>query len=475
MRREFEDDEELYDRKEEKSAFYHLKVKRGWFRKKDVFTNRMSYYERQLLDLPEVHPPLNAGNMIYVMMRRLEIGVEWEKQDALIGSYRNLMYKMSYVDVVWQVKDRGYLHIMGQKNDVMWALAFLTQVFPEDPMECEVVTLNQFAEEEDGPLRFSVQNGTYVGDGAAEAQLLNDALPDIWAVDPRSNYDTEQSDALWLEYSPEHRPQAGDAFALPDGRIGEYVRMDERYRLADQYGSRIDIRDRHNISASLMKDFEDLVRRQTRMDYDLYQMRYVAYMNKVHELEHLLRGLEVSVYDVLPVGERGLPYAEIDTVQRTNLMDCESLKYIIDKVDRNRFDLNDRERKKTMKEAGESILYRLSGYDTEYQMYQATGTAEDLCRAIHNDKCYELYVDVAKLESYGILVFPDTVYKALCNEPSHSVFQMTDFEKQKLRLFGRGYADFLAYQVQHMTDEKLLTMYKKAWIRLQKRFLRKKK
>lgn len=454
----------------EKTVAYHVRIRRRWFRHKEIFTEEMADYERRLTRLEEIHPVLNAGNMIYLMMRKLKVGVDWDKQDALIASYRDLMYKLSYVDVVCYQPDVLYLHILGQKVDVMWTLTFLSQVYPDEKLSCTMIPADENEEE----ISFDIQNGMYVGVNAAKAQLANDALPNIWAMDMRTNAHVSEEQGVWLEYSPDIEPIQGESFALPDGRLGVYMRMDERYLCAEKYRENITITERHNISASIMKDFADLVRHQVVMDYTVYQMRYVAFMNKVHDLEHKIKGFEISVYDMLPIGERGLPFAEKDTIKRTNWSDCDSLKYIIDKVKRGKNRFSKKELKSIVKEATQTIVVRLRGYDLEYQMYQSTGTPEDLCRVIHIQICCELYADVAELESLGVLYLPEIVYRTLCNESTNNVFSMTDFEKQKRRMFGQGYLDFLLYQLDTIQNSSLRRMYTKAYDRLRIQYLSKK-
>ena len=60
----------------------------------------------------------------------------------------------------------------------MWALAFLTQVFPAKPLLCETVPDEQLKDVL--PYQFSIQNGMYVGENAIESASQNDAMPDIW-------------------------------------------------------------------------------------------------------------------------------------------------------------------------------------------------------------------------------------------------------------------------------------------------------
>lgn len=471
MRQGFLDTAEFVDEKEDsRTVFYHIRMKKSWFRKKSVFLNRMSSYEMQLMDEKVVHPSFDVGNMIYLMLRQLELGVEWEKQDALMHSYRNLMYKMSYVDISWYRKDRNYIHLKGQKRDVMWALAFITQVFPEDVLYCEMVPDVQLKDVE--PYPFQIQNGQYVGVNAVESARENDAIPDIWVNDTADANEVASTYNLPI-YDQRFHPKADESFALPDGRLAKYVTMDMRFTIAQKAGVNTSVMQRHNITASLIKDFEDLIRTQQTMEYNVFQMRYVAYMNKVHSIEHALKGFEPSAYDMLPIGERGLPYAQNDTIMRTNWMDSDSLKYIHEKVARNGKHLNTDEIKKTMKEAGSSIIARLRGYDIEYQMYQATGTPEEYCRDVRFGKVSDLYEDFAQLDALSILPFPMVVYRALCNDPEHGVNKMSEFEKRRYKIFGRGYADYLTYQLQQTSSKYKRTQYKTALARLEKRYLKK--
>lgn len=457
----------------DKSVFYHIKVPKIWFRGKDVFTERIFDYEKQLSEYMMVPMALNAGNMIYIMLRQLESEVNWEKQDALIASYRDLMYKMSYTEVSMYRKDRQFLHIAGQKTDVMWTVSFLSQVFPMDPLECKIVLSDEFLYDPDNkkPLDFCVQNGNYVGDNAIAVASENDALPDIWGMDMVSQASVVMQEQALPVYDHTHQPELGERFVLPDGRTADYLRMDERFYYADTVGHNLTSVMRHNITASLIKDFEDMVYTQTGLDYDVYRMRYVAFMNKVHELEKLLGGLEISAYDILPIGERGLPFASEQTIQRTNEMDQGSLKYIYDHLLQNS-DLSLDEKKGLIRSAGRSVIYRVKGYDTEYQTYQATGSSEDLCYALRQDKCCHLYADFADLDTLERLVFPAQVYKYLCNDPEKSVYYMTEWERQRLRMFGRGYADFVAYQIEPGVNPEFCGLYEKALDILEKRYLK---
>lgn len=457
-------DEQQY----EKTRPYHVIVPKYWFRQKPIFTQRLSDYERKLRDVPTVNMEFNAGNMIYQMMRRLT-AEEWDMQDALIHSYRNLMYKISYVYVAWNRSDIKFLHITGQKNDVMWALSFISQVYPDIPIACQTVP----EDKRQAGLRFDIQNGAYVGANAMTSLSSNDAVPDIWAFD---EVEQEQGYAsmpsVTYRYDPNFRPKDNDIFALPDGRVAYYISMDRRFDLANSYGNKIDVMSRHNISASFMKDFEDMVRRQTQIEYELYHVRYTAFMNKAHMLEHMFKGLDATLYDTLPIAERGLPQAKMDTIERTNMMDKDSLKYVIDKVQRNQGHIRQAEASKTMKSAAKSIISRIRGYNIEYWMYINTKTPQNVAAAIHNDNCVNLYNDFAKLDSLGELHFPIQVYKLLCNDPEGGAFNMTDVERQVIRNFGRGYLDFLSYQLSHdEANSGWKRIYQKAMVKLENRYL----
>lgn len=463
----YDDDEEVVS---DYKTIYQLKVDKTWFRGKNVFTDRMYDYERQLIDSASVQMPINAGNMIYVMMRRLD-PLDFERQDALIDSYRDLMYKLSYVNVIWYRNDRGCLHIEGEKSDIMWALAFITQVFPDEPLLCENIT----AVSDDKPnVNFAVQDGSYTGTNMREAQRQNDVLPNIWELKNVKQPTNEIANyaGAGVDYSYTHTPENGEMFAIADGRVAEYIRMDERYLLADQYGANMDPVMRHNISASCIKDFEDMVHTQTSIPYDLYRMRYVAFMNKIHNLEKQIGGFEVSCYDVLPIGERGLPYASTETLERTNNLDCGSLKYQLDKIKRNKQHLTQAERKELMKVIGHSILYRIDGYDIEYQTYMITGSSPTVCANVRMQMVCDLYADFAEIDSYGLMAFPDSVYRALCNDPENATYQMTEFEKQRLQVFGRGYYNFLLYQMENVKNKRLLAIFEKALKFLEKRYLK---
>ena len=464
----FYDDEEEEQVVTDSIQLYQLRVDKSWFRGKNVFTERMYDYERRLLHNDSVVMRINAGNMIYVMMRRLD-GADFKKQESLISSYRDLMYKLSYVNVVWYREDRNHLYIEGEKSDIMWALAFITQVFPDTPLSCEnVTTMNP------GTLsvNFDVQDGAYAGANMRQAQVQNDVLPNIWEVDVVKKTEHNSQLNSDINYSCDYMPNSGDRFAISDGRVAEYIRMDERYLLGEQYGANIDPVVRHNISASCIKDFEDMVHTQTSVEYDLYRMRYVAFMNKIHGLEKLIGGLEVSCYDILPIGERGLPYASSETLERTNNLDCGSLKYHLDKIKRNKNHLSLNERKELLKSIGHSVLYRIDGYDIEYQTYMISGSSQKLCANIRVNIVKELYNDFAEIESYGLLTFPESVYRALCNDPENPTFQMTAFEKQRLQVFGRGYLDFLNYKMQTVRNKNKKIIYEEALKRLKKIYLK---
>lgn len=448
---------------------YHVIVRKHWFRQKPVFTYKLSDYERRLSEVDKVNMSFNAGNMIYLMMSRLT-KADWKKQEALIFAYRNLVFKLSYVDIVWQKDNINVLHLLGEKNDVMWALSFLSQVFPDNQIDCETIPET----ENHTFIKFSIQNGNYVGAMASTSAKSNSAIPDIWStseVDQQINYNNISGNTLI--YDPLHSPKSGDLFAIPDGRLANYINMDDRFVIADKYGAGIDVLVRHNLSASFIKDFEDIVRKQTTLQYDMYQMRYSAFMNKVHQLEHKFRGLDVSVYDILPVAERGLPQAPMDTIKRTNLMDKGSLKYIIDKVEQNKGHLNPQEKAQTMKDAAYSVIARTRAYNIEYQLYIQTQTNEKLCHTIHDDMCVILYSDFAKLDSLNELNFPMDVYRILCNGPEQAI-QMTSNERVILRQFGQGYALFLKNA---LNDKSLLPskkrVYNIAYDKLYKKYLSK--
>ena len=419
---------------DESQVYYKVRIKKSWFRGKDVFTERLHFYERMLVHQKEVFMPLNAGNMIYTMMHRLEVGVEWEKQSALMASYHNLVYRLSYTVASWKQSDTGYILFEGQKSDVMWTLAFITQVFFEEPMMCLTVPSHK----DDQIIAFAIQNGEYVGKNAVISAEQN-ALPNIWVAE------MEQPGEDGVQYDPNFEPTTGQLFALPDGRVAQYIRMDERYFVANTLGPKVEPIMRHNITASLIKDFEDMIHAQTKSGFDVYQLRYVAYMNKVHDLEKRLGGLEPTAYDVLPIAERGLPLASVDTISRTNSMDCNSLKYIYDSVKREAID--NAEKRTIGMNAIRSVLLRQQGYETEYRMYLATGTSEEIAASIFKRAMAELYADFAKLDALRIFKFPQNVYRDLCNVPSSGGPVMTDWERQRIRLFGKGYLDFLNHQI----------------------------
>ena len=105
-------------------------------------------------------------------------------------------------------------------------------------------------------------------------------------------------------------------------------------------------------------------------------------------------------------------------------------------------------------------------------MYQQTGSLEELCYAIRQNSCFNLYADFAELDSMGVLIFPAQVYKYLCNDPEKSVYYMTEWERQRLRSFGRGYADFTSYQIQSGVNPNYTNMYADALSKLEQRYLR---
>ncbi len=441
---------------------YQLKVEKDWFHTKDVFTSRMYQYEKQLIDeqVDNVVLPINAGNLIYVMLKRLEKGVEWEKQNALIHSYRNLMYKLSYVTVKMYANDKMHLYIEGEKSDVMWAVSFITQVFPEDPIDCR--------SDIDNGLFFDVKNGQY-NSNSSEAVKANAPMPDIWGVNQMNvTVNSQGGRKNSLVYDAKFEPAPGQAFALPDGRIANYVRMDERFLKAEQSNGYMDAMDRHYISASVIKDFEDLKKQQVYINYNLYRMRYVAFMTKIHELERLMGGFEVSCYDILPIGERGLPYASKETLQRTNRLDCNSLKYSAENIKRNKDHMSDKERRNYVEEVGLSVLYRIDGYDIEYQTYKISGTDDSVLQQVRLQYCYGLYADFANIDSLRKLAFQAPVYRALCNDPEDTTQGISEFEKDRLRIFGRGYLDFVRFQIANVKNRRLQMLYQDAAKRLER-------
>ena len=264
-------------------------------------------------------------------------------------------------------------------------------------------------------------------------------MPNIWV----NEYETISEEAQ-LFYDPNYEPDGGQMFAIPDGRVAQYIRMDERFYLANTMGTKIDIITKHNITASLIKDFEDMIHSQTKTGYDVYQLRYVAFMNKVHELELKLGGLEPTAYDVLPIAERGLPLASVDTISRTNSMDCNSLKYIKDSIMRE--NLSPEERRMIGRNTMLSVTTRQRGYEDEYKTYIATGTPEQVANDVFVRDISGLYNDFANLDVLKQFKFPASLYRDLCNAPVGGAM-MTDWERQRIRLFGKGYLDFLNHQL----------------------------
>ena len=124
-----------------------------------------------------------------------------------------------------------------------------------------------------------------------------------------------------------------------------------------------------------------------------------------------------------------------------------------------------------MQEIGLTILYRIDGYDIEFQTYGITGSNVELCADIRLKYCYDLYADFAEIDSYNLMAFPDSVYRALCNDPENAAYQMTPFERQRLQLFGRGDYDFVKYQVDNIKNKKLYNIYEKALNRLTRLYL----
>ena len=49
---------------------------------------------------------------------------------------------------------------------------------------------------------------------------------------------------------------------------------------------------------------------------------------------------------------------------------------------------------------------------------------------------------------------------------------MTEFEKQRLQVFGRGYYNFLLYQMDNVKNKRLRAVFEKALKILEKRYLK---
>lgn len=415
---------------DELGAWYRIRVPRSWFRGKDVFAQRLNQYERQLLKYPKVAMPLDAGNMIYTMMRKLTAGSDWSQQSALMSAYRNLVYRLSRVTAFWYQSDVKFISLEGQKSDVMWAITFISQVFFEEPMSCYLSS----ASTQDSVQGFSVQNGAYVERG----KMTEEDLPDIWDEDSNA---VKPAAYAGIRYDPSHVPQPGEKFATLDGRVSEYVRMDVRFQLGKTKGANMQPLERHNITASLIKDFQDMTSNQKKDGYDVFQMRYQAFMNKVHALEALCGGLEPSAYDMMPIAERGLPVASAETITRTNAMDKNSLRYAYDNLTRQGVTQDDAF--KLAQDAVTAVMMRQNGYECEYKMYTATGTGPELAGAVFRDQMGALYEDFMKLDALNIVLFPAPVYRNLCNVPASGGPVMSEWEQQRIRVFGKGYLDYL--------------------------------
>lgn len=413
-------------------AWYRIRIPRSWFREKDIFAQRINQYERQLLKYPKVEMQLDAGNMIYTMMRKLTAGSDWSQQSSLMSAYRNLVYRLSRVTAFWYQSDVKFISLEGQKSDVMWAITFISQVFFEEPMSCYLSA----ASTDDSVQGFVVQNGAYVERG----KMREDDLPDIWDEDS-GGHAVVRVDAGPM-YDPSFSPQPGDKFAMLDGRVAEYVRMDVRFQMARQKGANITPLDRHNVTASLIKDFQDMTANQNANKYEMFQMRYQAFMNKTHALESLCGGLEPSAYDMMPIAERGLPVATPDTIARTNAMDRNSLRYLFDNITRG--GLGEDQLYRMAQDALTAVMMRQNGYESEYRMYTVTGTSTDLAGSIFRDQMYSLYEDFVRLDALNIIVFPAIVYRNLCNVPASGGPVMSEWEQQRIRVFGKGYLDYLS-------------------------------
>ena len=64
---------------------------------------------------------------------------------------------------------------------------------------------------------------------------------------------------------------------------------------------------------------------------------------------------------MLPIAERGLPFALPETIQRTNCCDFNSLKYIKDRIKDKILSTNDVSY--YMKAIAKSVISRIDGYD----------------------------------------------------------------------------------------------------------------
>lgn len=409
-------------------VYYRLKIKKAWFRGKNCFPKPLSYYEKVLINIEDIQLPLSAGNMIYCMMQTLEEGVDWKKQTSLMAEYRSLVYRLSYTICTMRRKDLKHVYIEGMKSDVMWTLSFITQVYSDEPMFCSTVAIGK----NDKELEFKIQNGDYT---EKETKKKNGSLPDIWAI----------KDDVTEAFNPYYEPQSGETFVLPDGRKANYIRMDERYYIAKTKGIKVDDTQRHNISAGFIKDFENIVRTQTKVDFDTHQMRYKALMNKAHQIEDLMGGFEVSVYDILPIAERGLPTATQATVDRANLSDKNSLKYLLDML---KCDTLDKiQRQDIGRNIMQSVSIRQKGYEAEYRNYIASGTDENVAKELFKIVINELYNDFALIDTRRVFKFGATVYRDLCNVPAHRGQDVTDWERKRIKTFGKGYLDFLSEKI----------------------------
>lgn len=455
----------------DEQLLYTLRIRKAWFRQKPVFTQYIRYYEELLKTRTQVNLSLNAGNIIYTMLKRLQV-CDWEKQNALVESYRDLVYRMSYVTVKLRQDDYSYFHVMGEQSDVLWALSFLTQVYPDETMDCYVISTEKdmFDLDTDASFYFQVRNGKYIGKTAQEAISINAPMPNIW----RNVMNKDRSDFMQnnsLHYDFRVIPASKELCALPDGRCTYYMRMDDRFHCADKHQLHTSLMMRHLISASLIKDFKDMVNKQQDIDYGLYQMRYTAYMNKVHELEALIGGLEVSVYDILPIGERGLPYASNETIVRTNYMDCHSISYAIDRL-LHIPNLSKSDKLSIIRQASQSIIFRIEGYATEYQTYQRTSTSEPVCQQIYEQYVSALYRDVARLEYISNIRLSKNAYRVLCNDSLQNQCVCLDKNYWQKQVFGDGYCTYLQQQLRlGQKSELTMVCLKKAWSCLKRYYL----
>ena len=77
-----------------------------------------------------------------------------------------------------------------------------------------------------------------------------------------------------------------------------------------------------------------------------------------------------------------------------------------------------------------------------------TGTSEEVASSMYKKMISDLYYDFARLDTLRAFKFPAAIYRDLCHVPSSGGPMMTDWERQRIRLFGKGYLAFLDRQIQ---------------------------